>query len=85
MPRIRNWKQLVLYRPSKEAHYEHIDSLFSGNVDWDLIATHLPDMLRVGDSTMAASEAAPTRSAAGRTHRGRPTVRIGCGGGMTVR
>jgi TnpA family transposase len=35
--------------------YEHIDSLFSGTVDWDLIATHLPDMLRVGVSIAAGS------------------------------
>jgi hypothetical protein len=28
MPRIRNWKHLVLYRPSKEVPYQHIDSLF---------------------------------------------------------
>src|SRR6266542_2436442 len=48
MPRIRNWKHLVLYRPTKDVHYQHIDSLFSATVDWDLIATHLPDMLRVG-------------------------------------
>jgi len=53
MPRIRNWKHLTLYRPSKEARYEHIDTLFSANVDWDLIATHLPDMLRVGISIAA--------------------------------
>ena len=50
MPRIRNWKHLVLYRSSKETHYHHIDELFAGTVDWDLIATHLPDMLRVGVS-----------------------------------
>jgi TnpA family transposase len=53
MPRIRNWKHLTFYRPTKETRYEHIDSLFSDTVDWELIATHLPDMLRVGISVAA--------------------------------
>ncbi len=47
MPRIRNWKKLTLFRPSKQAKYEHIDALFSDEVDWDLIETHFPDMLRI--------------------------------------
>jgi TnpA family transposase len=55
MPRIRNWKHLTLHRPTKDAHYQHIDSLFSATVDWELIATHLPDMLRVGVSIAAGT------------------------------
>ena len=47
MPRIRNWKGLTLFRPSKAARYKHIDSLFTDVIDWSLIATHLPDMLRI--------------------------------------
>jgi TnpA family transposase len=47
MPRIRGWKGLTWCRPSADSHYEHIDALFSDTVDWELIATHLPDMLRV--------------------------------------
>ncbi|MGH0945176.1 Tn3 family transposase [Bacillus mycoides] len=47
MPRIRNWKDLKLFRPSKEHTYEHIDELFSGEIDWDIIEAHYPDMLRV--------------------------------------
>jgi TnpA family transposase len=47
MPRIRNWKGLTLFRPSKTARYKHIDSLFTDVIDWSLIETHLPDMLRV--------------------------------------
>ena len=47
LPRILNWKDLKLCRPSQDAHYTHIDELFSDIVDWDLIETHLPDMLRV--------------------------------------
>ena len=45
----------MLYRSTKETRYEHIDGLFTGVVDWDLIATHLPDMLRVGVSIAAGS------------------------------
>jgi TnpA family transposase len=50
MPRIRNWKEQYLYRPAPGCHYENIDALFSGNVDWDLIETMAPDMLRVAVS-----------------------------------
>jgi len=47
MPRIRNWKDLKLFRPSKTSRYKHIDVLFTDVIDWSLIETHLPDMLRV--------------------------------------
>lgn len=47
MPRIRNWKDLTWCRPSPDSHYDHIDGLFTDTIDGDLIATHLPDMLRV--------------------------------------
>ena len=47
MPRIRNWKDLTLYRADKETSFTHIDALFSDTIDWNLIKTHLPDMLRV--------------------------------------
>ncbi len=48
MPRIRNWKDLKFYRPSKDTVYEHIDTLFGDNViDWELIQTHWQDLLRV--------------------------------------
>lgn len=51
MPRIRNWKDLKFYRPSREVIYEHIDSLFHDNVvDWELIQTHWQDLLRVAIS-----------------------------------
>ena len=49
-PRIRNWKDLHLYRPNPESHYEHIDLLFTAQVDWDLIDTMFPEMLRVAIS-----------------------------------
>ncbi len=32
MPRIRNWRDLKFYRPSKETVYEHINALFGENV-----------------------------------------------------
>lgn len=53
MPRIRHWKDLKLYRPDKKTIFTHIDSLFSDTIDWDLIKTHLPDMLRVALSIKA--------------------------------
>jgi TnpA family transposase len=50
MPRIRNWKELTLFRPARDARYKHIDELFTDTVDWDLIETHIHDMLRVAMS-----------------------------------
>jgi TnpA family transposase len=47
MPRIRNWKDLVFYRPSKGTVYQHIDSLFSDVIDWQLIETHWQDLFQV--------------------------------------
>lgn len=47
MPRIRNWKDLTLYRPTPQSRYEHINALFSDDVDWDLIERHVPDLLRI--------------------------------------
>ena len=46
-PRIRNWKDLKWYRPSPDVVYQNIDELFAQEeVDWDLIACHLPDSCR---------------------------------------
>jgi len=33
MPRIRNWRGITMYRPTRETTYVHIDSLFTGVVD----------------------------------------------------
>ncbi|HJX64445.1 MAG TPA: Tn3 family transposase [Polyangia bacterium] len=47
MPRMRGLSDAVYYRPIKSIRYEHIDALFGGEVDWDLIATHARDMIQV--------------------------------------
>ena len=47
MPRIRNIKDLVFYRPDKKKKYKHIDSLFKEGVDWNLIETHWQDLMQV--------------------------------------
>jgi TnpA family transposase len=60
MPRIRNWKDLKLFRPSRDTHYKHIDGLFAEAIDWHLIFTHLPDMLRVVLSIQAGRITAST-------------------------
>ena len=54
LPRIRNWQDLIFYRPSRAHRYEHIDSLFAADeVDWKLIETHWPDLMRVALSVRA--------------------------------
>jgi TnpA family transposase len=47
MPRIRNWHDLVFFRPNKETTYEYIDALFKDAIDWNLIETHWKNLLRV--------------------------------------
>jgi TnpA family transposase len=47
MPRMRNWKDLKLFRPDKNTTYEHIDTLFSDSINWDLIEKHWQDMMQV--------------------------------------
>lgn len=50
MPRIRNIKDLVFYKAEAGVPYKHIQSLFRGTIDWDLLALHYRDMLRVAVS-----------------------------------
>jgi TnpA family transposase len=53
MPRIRNFKHLTFYAPSEHfanEQIQHIHELFSDTIDWRLIQTRLPDMLRVAIS-----------------------------------
>lgn len=60
MPRIRNWKDLKFFRPDRTTRYAHIDSLFDEAIDWPLIETHFPDMLRVAISIKAGHVTAAT-------------------------
>lgn len=60
MPRIRNWKHLTFFRPKSTDRYTHIDDLFSETINWKLIETHLPDMLRVVLSIKAGRITAAT-------------------------
>ncbi|MFJ2807992.1 Tn3 family transposase [Kitasatospora sp. NPDC087271] len=54
MPRIRNWKGLTFYRPSKQSEYVHIDSLFGepgkNVIDWDLIESQFRHLMKVAVS-----------------------------------
>lgn len=38
---------MTFYRPVREVRYQRINGLFSDTINWGLIETHLPDMLRV--------------------------------------
>jgi len=47
LPRIRNWHDLIFYRPDAQTRYRHIDTLFDHHcIDWNLIQTHWPDLMR---------------------------------------
>ncbi|MFF4756663.1 Tn3 family transposase [Streptomyces sp. NPDC002514] len=54
MPRIRNWKELTFYRPSKQSEYVHIDALFGEPgkqvIDFDLIESQVRHLMRVAVS-----------------------------------
>ena len=46
MPRMRNWDD-VTSTVRKSIRYQHIDALFTEEIDWQLIATHWQDMMQV--------------------------------------
>nr|WP_245232316.1 Tn3 family transposase [Thiorhodococcus minor] len=46
-PRMRNWSDVIFYRPEKGRTYQHIDALFTQSIDWTLIETHWQDMMQV--------------------------------------
>ncbi|MFD4764374.1 Tn3 family transposase [Streptomyces sp. NPDC058439] len=54
MPRIRNWKGVTFYRPSKTTEYVHIDALFGeagkNVIDWDLIESQFKHLMKVAVS-----------------------------------
>ncbi len=47
MPRIRNWQDLIFYRPDKETVYQHIDSLFKDSINWELLRPHWTVLMHV--------------------------------------
>ena len=78
MPRIRNWQDLTLCRPDKQVRYDHIDELFTDVIDWKLIETHLPDMMRVILSIKSGKFTASTilRKLRAKTVAGVPPVEV---------
>ena len=60
LPRIRNWKDLKLYRPSARVRYRHIDSLFSETVDWKPIREHWKDWMQLILSVQAGKVSSST-------------------------
>ncbi len=54
MPRIRNWKGLTFYRPSRQTEYVHIDALFGeagkNVIDFALIESQFRHLMRVAVS-----------------------------------
>nr|WP_231935961.1 transposase [Burkholderia sp. Bp7605] len=59
MPRIRNWKDLVLYRPDSKSRYKHIDKLFTATIDWTLIEQHWQELMQVALSIQAGTISSP--------------------------
>lgn len=59
MPRIRNWRDLVMCRPDRGASYKHINRLFTDTADWNLIETHWQDLMQVALSIQAGKISSP--------------------------
>ena len=59
MPRIRQWQDLIFWRPSPAVRYGHIDALFGtpgrNVIDWDLIQTHFRDLMQIAISIREGS------------------------------
>jgi TnpA family transposase len=59
LPRVRNWKDMDFFRPSKTVVYSHIDALFGDPgrnvINWKLIETHWSDLMRVVWSNSTSS------------------------------
>lgn len=60
MPRIRNWKNLTLFRPDKTVKYQYINRLFGDSVDWTLIERHWQDLMQVALSIYAGKISSAT-------------------------
>jgi TnpA family transposase len=64
LPRIRNWQDLIFYRPSPGTNYEHIDALFGApgrnTVNWAKIKTHWRDLMQVVLSVRAGKISSAT-------------------------
>jgi len=53
MPRMRNIKNLILFKADRRRKYAHIERLCRQTINWDLIQRHYPDMMRVAVSIQA--------------------------------
>ncbi|MBT2407263.1 MULTISPECIES: Tn3 family transposase [unclassified Streptomyces] len=64
MPRIRNWKGMTFYRPSKQTEYVHIDALFGevgkNVIDFDLIESQFRHLMRVAVSVQEGAISSST-------------------------
>jgi hypothetical protein len=64
MPRIRNWKELTFYRPSKQTEYVHIDALFGepgkNVIVFDLIEAQFRHLMRVAVSVREGAVSSST-------------------------
>lgn len=47
MPRMRNWNDVIFYRPDNETTYNHINNIFTETINWKLIETHWKDLMQV--------------------------------------
>ena len=70
LPRIRNWKDLIFYRPHKEVGYQHIDALFAPDavINWRMVNHLQREAATIAESLVRRARAGRLR-AAGREHR----------------
>jgi TnpA family transposase len=60
MPRIKDIKSLIFFKPDKHVKYKHIDDLFSESINWPIINDNLNEMLRIAVSIKMGKVSAST-------------------------
>ena len=50
MPRIRNFRDMTLYRVDNLEEYQHVQELFTQPINWELIERHWEDLMQVAVS-----------------------------------
>lgn len=53
LPRMRNWNDVIFYRPDKQIEFDYIAPLFTETINWELIERHWQDLMQVALSIQA--------------------------------
>jgi TnpA family transposase len=60
MPRIKDIKKLLFFKPDRRYKYDHIEELFTEGINYSRIQKHYPEMLRIAMSIKQGKVSAST-------------------------